>query len=95
MKIKSNIFGKKFKFAENKALSEVIESQKKALMQVFKKKRIPFREFKIGIVNEEILGELFSYFMLETALVGKLINIDPFNQPAVEEVKILTKQYLR
>jgi len=95
MKIKSNIFGKKFKFAENKALSEVIESQKKALMQVFKKKRIPFREFKIGIVNEEILGELFSYFMLETALVGKLINIDPFDQPAVEEVKILTKQYLR
>jgi len=95
MKINSNIFGKKFNFAENKELSQVIESQKKALMKVFKKKKIPFREFKIDIVNEEILGELFSYFMLETALVGKLINIDPFGQPAVEEVKILTKQYLR
>ena len=45
-------------------------------------------------MNEETLGELFSYFMIETALIGKIININPFDQPAVEEVKILTKQYL-
>ncbi|MDB9760511.1 glucose-6-phosphate isomerase [Pelagibacteraceae bacterium] len=94
IKTNANIFGKKFKFAENKKLSEIIESQKKALIKVFKKKKIPFREFKINKINEEVLGELFSYFMFETALVGKLININPFNQPAVEEIKILTKQYL-
>ena len=32
--------------------------------------------------------------MMETALVGKLIGVNPFDQPAVEEVKILTKKYL-
>ena len=94
MKINNNIFGKSFKFAENKDLSKVIFSQKKALTKVFKKKNIPFREFKINAVNEKVLGELISYFILETALIGKISGINPFDQPAVEEVKILTKQYL-
>tara|TARA_B100000780_G_C21001571_1_gene400749 strand:+ start:275 stop:913 length:639 start_codon:yes stop_codon:yes gene_type:complete len=94
MKINNNVFGKNFNFAENKELSEVVLSQKKALITVLKKKNIPFREFKIKKVNEEKLGELFSYFMLETALLGKFIGINPFDQPAVEQVKILTKKYL-
>ena len=94
MKINKNIFGKIFKFAENKQLSKVIDSQKRALTKIFIKKKIPFREFKINSISEEVLGELFSYFILETALVGKLLGIDPFNQPAVEEVKILTKKLL-
>ena len=44
--------------------------------------------------SEETLGELFSYFILETILIGKLTNINPFNQPAVEQVKVVTKKYL-
>jgi glucose-6-phosphate isomerase len=94
MKINKNIFGKSLRFAENKQLSKVINSQKKALIKVLKRKKIPFREFKINKISEEVLGELFSYFMLETALIGKLIGINSFDQPAVEEVKILTKQNL-
>jgi len=94
IKTKSNTFGKSFKYAENKELSKIISSQKKALMMVLKKKKIPFREFKVDKVNEETLGELFSYFILETSLIGKMIGINPFDQPAVEEVKILTKEYL-
>jgi glucose-6-phosphate isomerase len=94
IKINKNIFDKSFKFVENKELSKVVLSQKKALIKVLKKKNIPFREFKINKINEDTMGELFSYFMLETAFIGKFIGIDPFNQPAVEEIKILTKQYL-
>ena len=94
MKINNNIFGKSFSFLENKELSKVVQSQKDALIKVLKKKKIPYREFKINKINEKILGELFSYFMLETSLVGKFTNINPFNQPAVEEVKLLTKQFL-
>ena len=44
--------------------------------------------------REEVLGELFSYFILETAIIGQLSNINPFNQPAVEQVKINTKKKL-
>ena len=44
--------------------------------------------------QEDVLGELFSYFILETAIVGKLVNINPFNQPAVEQLKKNTKRIL-
>ena len=94
MKINDNMFGKTFNFTKNKDLSKIILSQKKSLIKVLRKNNIPFREFQIDETNEKIMGELFSYFMLETALVGKFLGINPFDQPAVEEVKNLTIQYL-
>ena len=86
-KINHNLFGKKFNFLKNKNLDEIKMAQKKAFIIALKKNKIPFREFKILDFNEKILGELFSYFMIETAIIGILLNIDPFNQPAVEQVK--------
>ncbi len=81
-------------FLKKKSLSEVKYAQKAALIKVFKKQNIPFREFKIKKLNEETLGELFSYFILETVIIGKLIKVNPFNQPKVEQVKINTKKLL-
>lgn len=54
-----------------------------------------FREFRINSQNEETLGQLFSYFIIETIIVGKMLNINPFNQPAVEGVKSFTNQLLK
>ena len=58
------------------------------------KNGMPFREFKINNNKEEVLGQLFSYFIIETVILGKLLNINPFDQPAVEQVKVYTKQFL-
>ena len=93
-KTKFNKFIKEEIFLNKKSLSEIKIAQKNALIKVFKKKDIPFREVKFKKIDETILGELFSYFIVETVLIGKLLKIDPFNQPAVEEVKILTKKFL-
>jgi len=94
MKVRKNVFGKNFSYAENKDLSKAKEAQKNALIHVLKSKNIPYQEFVINKKNEASLGKLFSYFIMETALIGMLLGFDPFNQPAVEEVKILTKKYL-
>jgi len=94
MKINTNVFGKNINYMNNKNFSKVKEAQKNALIQVFKNKKIPYQEFIINKINEETLGELFSYFIAETVLVGKLLGINPFDQPAVEQVKVLTKKYL-
>ena len=61
-------------------------AQKNALIKTLKLNKIPFRETKIKNNNEQTLGELFTYFMLETIIVGELTGIDPFTQPAVEKV---------
>ena len=93
-KLNSNILGKNYNFLNRKSLNEIKNAQKKAFIKTLMKKRIPFREFIIGDFSEKNLGELFSYFMLETAIIGKLININPFDQPAVEQVKANTKKLL-
>ncbi len=93
-KIKSTYLSKNFEYLNNKDFGKIKNSQKNALLQTFKKNKIPFREFKIKNFSEHTLGELFSYFMLEIAIIGKLVKINPYDQPAVEEVKLLTKKLL-
>ena len=94
MKTNKNIFGNLFSYAENKDLSKVKEAQKNSLIKVLKSKNIPYQEFIIYEKNEEALGELLSYFIIETILIGRMLGINPFDQPAVKQVKILTKKYL-
>ena len=93
-KVSTKNLDKKFKYLNNQSLNTIKNAQKNAFIQSLKKKNIAFREFKIGNCNEETIGELFSYFIIETALIGKLININPFDQPAVEKVKKATKKEL-
>ena len=84
---KKNYLNKKF-------IRSIKEAQKNALIKTLKKNKIPFREFKIKNLDEKTIGMFFSYFILETICIGKLSNINPFNQPAVEQVKKFTKQLL-
>ncbi len=93
-KIKLRNLDKRVNFLSNKSLNQIKDAQKNAFVKALKKKNIPYREFRIRDFSENTLGELFSYFMLETVIVGKLSNINPFNQPAIEEVKINTKKLL-
>ncbi len=93
-KIRANYPLKKNHFLNKKSLGEIKTAQKNALLETFKRKNIPFREFKIKNADEILIGELFSYFILETILVAKMSKIDPYNQPGVEQVKILTKKFL-
>ena len=81
-------------FLNNKTLNTVKTAQKNALIKTLKKHNIPFKEFKIKKIDETVLGELFSYFILETIIIGKLNKINPYDQPAVEEVKVITKKLL-
>ena len=83
------------KYLDKKSLNRVKNSQREALIKTFKKNKIQYEEFIIKKIDEKTLGELFSLFILKAAIVGKLSNINPFDQPAVEQVKIFTKQILK
>ncbi len=82
------------KFLTGKNLSNIMYAQKIATENVFNKKKIPFRSFEIKKRNEKTLGELFCFFILETILIGKLLNVNPYDQPAVELIKKETKKLL-
>ena len=93
--LKINNLTKKSNFLHNKRLNEIKIAQKEALIKSLKKKNIPFREIVINETDEKTIGRLFSYFMLETAMIGKILKINPFDQPAVEEVKNFTRSILK
>ena len=90
--ITNNIFSKKFDFLKGKKISDVIYVQKKATQNIFLKKNIPFRNFEIHNRSEEVLGELFCFFVLETILLGKALNVNPYDQPSVELIKKETRR---
>ncbi len=77
------------------SLNQVLYAQKKATQNVFNKKKLSFRSFEIINKNEETLGELFAFFILETLMLSSLLNVNPINQPSVELIKIETKKILK
>ena len=81
-------------YLKNKSLGDIIFSQKKATENVFNRKNIPFRSFEIKKRDEKTLGELFCFFILETILIAKSLNINPYDQPAVELIKQETTKIL-
>ena len=83
-----------FSFIKNKRFSQILDSQRIATQKVFNNMNIPFRSFEIKKRNEETLGELFTFFILETILLGKCLKINPYDQPAVELIKKSTKKTL-
>ena len=92
-KLNKNKLLKTFKYLGSQSLDNIIFKQKKsATEKVFKLKNIPFRSFEVKNRNEKTLGELFCYFILETILLGRALNVNPFDQPSVELIKKETKK---
>ena len=78
-------FDQKFK---RKSLNNIIDSQFNATINIFKKNLIPFRVVLIDQKKPiKSFISLIVYSMLETAILCKALNLNPFNQPAVEEIK--------
>ena len=73
---------------------QIKSAQKQSTETVFRKRNIPFRSFKVLLRSEKALGELFTFFMLETILLADFMKINPFDQPSVELIKTETKSIL-
>jgi len=94
LKLKSNQLLSSMNYLKNKNINKIIYSQKMATENIFKKKQIPFRSFEVFKRDEKSLGELFTFFILETILLGRALNVNPFDQPSVELIKKETKKIL-
>ena len=93
-KVPGKIIPDSMKFLKNKRLGYIIKAQCDATKNIFKLKHIPFRHIVFNKNNEEEIGMIFTFFVLETILLARLMNVNPFDQPAVEQVKIETKKIL-
>ncbi len=84
----------KFEYLRNKKISEVFGSQCEATQKVLLENGFNVRRIEFPQISTDNLGALFMHFMLEVACVCKLMEVNPFDQPAVERGKIITKELL-
>ena len=87
IKPKRQILMSRFNYLKSFDLNQIKSIQKKATENIFIKRNIPFRSFDIAERNEETLGELFSFFIFETIILGRALKVNPFDQPSVELIK--------
>ncbi len=75
-------------------IGDLVAAQGRATADTLARNRRPVRRIEIESLDARTIGELTMHFMLETILTGYALGVDPFDQPAVEEGKILAKRYL-
>ncbi|MFA5950852.1 MAG: glucose-6-phosphate isomerase [Hyphomicrobium sp.] len=81
-------------FMGGKHVGDVVDAQSHAIAEALTKARRPVRTFDLAAIDERTIGALLMHFMIETILAGRLLGLDPFDQPAVELAKVLTKERL-
>jgi glucose-6-phosphate isomerase len=78
----------------NKTVGDLVAAQGRATAETLAKNGCPVRAIHLPKIDEQNLGELLMHFMLETIIAAQLLGVDAFDQPAVEEGKVLAKKYL-
>ena len=94
VKINNNNILNSHKYLRNLSIEQIKQSQMLATEKVFTSKKIPFRSIRVARRDEQSLGELFCFFILETVLLGRALKVNPFDQPSVELIKKETKKIL-
>ncbi len=77
-----------------RTIGDLVAAQGRATAQTLAKNGCPVRTMHVETLDETSLGALLMHFMLETIIAAHLLGVDAFDQPAVEEGKVLAKQYL-
>ncbi len=95
-KINENIFkNTDVDYFKDKTIGDLMEAEQRATIETFKLNKFSFREIFLPEIDEKNLGKLFSLSIIETIASCVYYDVDPFDQPAVEQGKKLTKTYLR
>ena len=81
-------------YLNGRSMGDLLSAEQKATLTTLADHGCPVRIFRLKELNEEILGALLMHFMLESIIAAHLLGVNPFDQPAVEEGKRLTRHFL-
>ena len=93
--INNDIFkDQNFKYFKGKKMGDLMQAEQMATLETFNINNFKFREINLNLINEKNIGSLMTGCIIETIASCVYFEVDPFNQPAVEQGKKLTKKYL-
>jgi glucose-6-phosphate isomerase len=83
-----------YQYLSDRTVGDLVAAEARAIIETMSQNGRPVRVFTLDGLDEETMGGLLMHFMLETILTADLLDVDAFDQPAVEQGKELTRQYL-
>ncbi len=81
-------------YLSGRRMGDLMDAEQRATANTLIEAKLPTRVFKMDELNEKTLGALMMHFMLETIIAADLLGVDPYDQPAVEDSKVLARAYL-
>ena len=81
-------------FLAGRKMGDLLDAMQRATAETLIRNGRPTRLLRIGRMDEAAMGALMMHYFLETILAAHLWQVDPFDQPAVEEGKLLARRYL-
>jgi glucose-6-phosphate isomerase len=80
---------------DQKTMGQLMVAEQQATIDTLKNNGCPLRHIHLDEVTEYTVGYMMMHYVLETLAMSSLLTVNAFDQPAVEEGKILTRQYLK
>ena len=81
-------------YLAGRTMGDLVAAEVRATAETLARNGRPVRQIHIAEIDERTMGALMMHFMIETIIMGRLMQVDPFDQPGVEEGKVLARQYL-
>lgn len=81
-------------YLQGRTMGDLVAAEARATAETLARNGRPVRKMQVARVDEESVGAVMMHFMLETIVMGRLMGVDPFDQPGVEEGKVLAREYL-
>ena len=81
-------------YLAGRTIGDLVDCEQRATAETLAENGRPVRIIRLPELTERTMGALFMHFMLETIIAGRMMGVDPFDQPAVEQGKVLARQYL-
>ena len=95
LKINKDIMkSEKLDYLADKKMGDVMQAEQKSTLDTFTNNNLQFRNIHIPKINPYSMGSLIALSIMETVAACIYFEANPFNQPAVEQGKLLTKKYL-
>jgi len=83
-----------FKFLRGKSMQQILLAEFEATVKSLAKKKRSLATFEIQRIDEFEVGGLLQFWMLEVYFLGKILGVNPLDQPGVEQGKILARKLL-
>ncbi|MEK7614278.1 MAG: hypothetical protein AAB428_01255 [Patescibacteria group bacterium] len=91
----SDILGQNIDFIKGKSLSDIMQALTSGAMMAYESNGLSFAEVFFDGISEEEIGAFMEWKMIETMILGNILGVNAFDQPAVESYKKETERILK